>query len=82
MGFWSELFAFGAARAALNATAPPSVVIENPDYVVKGMKPSGLNSWKVWIGKRAEGGRGTQYKIGRNTVSFNGNFGNAKVYWA
>lgn len=82
MGFWNELFAFGAAKVALNASSPPSIILENNDYVIKGMKPSGLNSWKVWIGKKSESGRGTQYKVSRNTVSFNGNFGSAKVYWA
>ena len=51
-GLFTFLAGAAAAGAAKNKISPPIVVSENPEYVVVGMKPSGLNSWQVQYSKR------------------------------
>ena len=82
MGLWSFLFRGKAANVDQNTVSPPSVVIENPDYVVKDIKPKGANSWQVWIGSKNDTGTGVPFTVSRRISSFSGNHGTAKVYWA
>ena len=66
----SGLFTFvagaAAAGAAKNKVSPPIVVSENPDYVVVGMKPAGLNSWYVQYSKRSSMNTKSQFKVQRS----------------
>lgn len=81
MGFWTFLLGgFGAVHAK-NRLNPPSVVIDNPEYVVKKMTPK-FNAWEVRIGKRTDSSLGTQHLVGRSTkkIHSGGRF-TATIYW-
>ena len=82
MGFWSTLFGAAAGAAAVNATQPPTVVISDPEYVVKGLKPKGMNSWEIRIGKRSESGSGHPHTVSRSTHGFNSGSAQVRLYWS
>lgn len=81
MGFWTFLFGGAGAVHAKNRLNPPTVSIDNPEYVVKKMTPK-FNSWEVRIGKRTEPSSGTPHRVGRGTKRIiSGNRFTATIYW-
>ena len=52
-GFFTALAGAAAAGAAKNKMSPPMVVPPS-DYVILGMKPSGIGSWSVQYAKRSQ----------------------------
>lgn len=75
-GLFTFVAGAAAAGAAKNKLSPPIVVPENPDYVVVGMKPAGLNSWYVQYSKRSSLNSKSQFRVqrsrGGSTVSAGG----------
>lgn len=65
-GFFTAMAGAAAAGAAKNKVSPPIVVPENPDYVVVGMKPAGLNSWYVQYSKRSSMNTKSQFRVQRS----------------
>ena len=65
-GLFTFVAGAAAAGAAKNKLSPPIVVPENPDYVVVGMKPAGLNSWYVQYSKRSSLNSKSQFRVQRS----------------
>lgn len=83
-GLFTFLAGGAVAGAAKNKISPPIVVSENPEYVVAGMKPVGLNSWQVQYSKRSSLNVKSSFTVqrsrGGSTVSSGGT--KFKVSWS
>lgn len=82
MGFWTFIAGGLGAMHAKNRLNPPTVVIDDPDYVVKKMTPK-FNAWEIRIGKRSESNSGTPHTVGRATRQvISGGRYTATIYWS
>ena len=83
-GLFTFLAGGAVAGAAKNKISPPIVVSENPEYVVAGMKPVGLNSWQVQYSKRSSLNSKSSFIVqrsrGGSTVSSGGT--KFRVFWS
>lgn len=70
------------AEIATHGLVPPTVVVEDPAYVLTGLAPLGDGNWEIGIGSRSSLGSGSTYtRISRGTTAVHMGDTTIRIYW-
>ena len=71
-----------AASKVRQALTPPTIILSNPDYFVKGLTPRGLTQYHLYVSSKRPGDPDGQMTIGKETRSGNIGGTNFTAHWA